>query len=210
MFKNRIAAGLQLAGKLKNMNIKNGVVMAIPRGGVVLAAEIGRELDMPVDLIIPRKIGAPFNPEMAVGAVTQDGTVIYNRYLMEKTGLSEKDLQKTIDEQIKEIRRRMINYRGHDQYPDYSGRDIILVDDGIATGSTVLAAIRSINNIFKPGRLILAVPVAPPEVIRKLKNEVDDLICLLQPTAFISVGFFYEDFKQVEDSEVLELLRGWS
>lgn len=206
MFKDRKQAGHKLAQEIKNKRITDGVVMAIPRGGVVPAAIIGKELNLPVDLIIPRKIGAPFNTEMALGAVTQDGTVIYDKSIMIRLGLREEDLQDEVEEQIKEIKRRMTSYRGSKKYPDYSGKEIILVDDGIATGSTVMAAIKSLYRLFSPKRLILAVPVAPPEVIAKLKREVDDIVCLLEPELFNSVGEFYDDFDQVEDNEVIKLL----
>jgi len=206
MFKNRQEAGLKLARELRNKGIVNGVIMAIPRGGIVVAAIIGKELNLPVDLIIPRKIGAPSNPEMAVGAVTQDGTSIYDYSILARLGLREEDLQETVEEQIREIKRRMISYRGSDSYPDYSGKEIILVDDGVATGSTVLAAIKSLYRLFKPRRLTLAVPVAPPDVIAKLSKEVDETVCLLEPEIFMFVGQFYDDFGQVEDDEVIELL----
>lgn len=206
MFANRKEAGAKLAKELLKKNIKKGMIMAIPRGGVVVAAEIGKELNLPVDLIIPRKIGAPINPEMAVGAVTQDGTAIFDHNVLGKLGLKEKDLKDTVNEEIKEIKRRMIKYRGSEEYPDYSGKEIILVDDGVATGSTVLAAIKSLYKLFKPERLILAVPVAPPEVMARLKKEVDEAVCLVEPEIFYAVGQFYDDFRQVKDEEVIELL----
>ena len=207
MFKDRQEAGEKLARELAGKNISDGVIMAIPRGGVVLAAVLAKNLKLPVDVIIPRKIGAPFNPEMAVGAVTQDGAVIYDHNILGLLGLREDDLQSTVEEQIKEIERRMMHYRGSTDYPNYTGKEIILVDDGVATGSTTIAAIKSLYNMFEPKRLILAVPVGPPEVMNKLKKEVDETICLIEPEFFNAVGQFYQNFEQVEDEEVIQLLK---
>lgn len=207
IFLNRRDAGEQLARELKNIAVKDGVVMAIPRGGVVVGAEVARELKLPLDLIIPRKVGAPNNPEVALGAVTQDGTAIFNQDLLVFLGLKEKDLSHLVKKQIEEIHRRMACYRGKAEYPEYDGRQIILVDDGIATGYTVLAALRSIRKMFQPRELILAVPVMPHDIMDSMEREVDRVIALLVPVDFQAVGQYYLDFSQTTDEEVIELLK---
>ncbi len=207
IFFDRTDAGKKLAEKLKGLCERDGLVLAIPRGGVVVGAEIARTLCIPLDVIIPRKIGAPHNPELAIGAVTQDGTTFFNQSLLAFLGLEEKDLTGFVEEQKREIKRRMNLYRGGVEYPDYSGRCIIVVDDGIATGYTVLAALRWIRQKFKPQKLILAVPVAPRDTLDRLEDEVDQLVVLAAPDNFYAVGQFYRDFSQITDQEVIALLR---
>lgn len=206
IFVDRVDAGRQLAARLRGICGRDGLVLAIPRGGVVVGAQIARELGLPLDVVIPRKVGAPHNPEVAIGAVTQDGTTFYNRTLLDFLGLGEDELQEQVELQKKEIKRRMLLYRGRVDYPDYSGRQVILVDDGIATGYTVLAALRWIRRQFAPGELILAVPVAPTDVVDRLGEEVDRLVVLLVPEDFYAVGQFYQDFSQTTDEEVITLL----
>jgi len=207
VFRNRVEAGRKLAEAMQDRAYKNSVVLAIPRGGVVVGAQVARSLKIPLDLVIPRKIGAPHNPEAAVGAVAQDGTTIFNHQVLSVLGIREEDLQEVVEEQIKEIRRRMKMYRGREDYPSYDNKQVVLVDDGIATGYTVLAALRSVKNMFKLKELILAVPVAPPDTLNMLRTEVDRVVCLLTPPDFYAVGQFYVDFPQTTDEEVISLLR---
>ncbi len=207
-YKDRRAAGEKLAEELLKLNIDNALVLGIPRGGIVVAAGVAKKLKFPLDIIIPRKVGAPFNPEIAVGAVTQDGTVFLNRLVMDVYKISRGEIDGLVDEQVEEIKRRMVKYRGRDDYRYDKGKTIILVDDGIATGFTVKAAIASIKNIFAPVKIILAVPVAPPDVVSALADEVDELVCPLTPDNFYAVGQFYEQFEQTGDEEVRELLAG--
>jgi len=207
-YKDRCAAGERLAEELLKLNISNALVLGIPRGGVVVAAGVAKKLEFPLDIIIPRKVGAPFNPEVAVGAVTQDGTVFLNRPVMDVYNVSREEIGRLVDEQVEEIKRRMVKYRGRDDYHYGKGKTVVLVDDGIATGFTIKAAIASIKNIFAPARIILAVPVAPPDVVSSLAEEVDELICPLTPDDFYAVGQFYEEFEQTGDEEVRELLAG--
>ena len=209
VFQDRVEAGTKLAAALKSKGepFQDGVVLAVPRGGVVVGAQVARELGLPLDLIIPRKIGAPHNPEAAIGAVAQDGTTFFDQHILSYLGLREEDLQDKINEQVAEIRRRMRIYRGREDYPSYDGKRIILVDDGVATGHTILAAIRSTKNMFRPRELILAIPVAPPDTLDMLGAEVDQVVCLLTPTNFYAVGQFYADFAQITDEEVLCLFR---
>jgi predicted phosphoribosyltransferase len=172
-----------------------------------VGAQIAKALRIPLDLIIPRKIGAPQNPELAVGAVAQDGTTIFNQSLLTYLRLTTEDLTAEIEAQIAEIHRRMIYYRGTARYPSYTGKKIILVDDGVATGYTVRAALRSIRKIFKPPQITLAVPVGPPDTIDELSFEVDHFFCLYKPSNFQAVGQFYIDFTQTTDEEVIMLWR---
>lgn len=204
-FANRGEAGRMLAQVLKEKNYRDPLVLAIPRGGVVVAQPVARELKAPLDLIIPRKIGAPANPEMAVGAVAPDGTTL----LMpgyERHGLTEKALQRVVEREVAEIRRRMASYRGDVPEPIVDGRTVILVDDGIATGYTVEAALESLRR--RPvSQLVLAVPVAPPDTIERLRLKVDEVVCLAVPSMFYAVGQFYEDFNQTTDQEVVKILK---
>ncbi len=206
IYKDRVDAGQVLARILKEKEIVDGIVMAIPRGGVVLADQVSKVLNLPLEIIIPRKIGAPYNPEVAIGAVTQDGTVFLteNKQLLQFAGKG--SIKNIVEQEINEIKRRMLEYRGSISYPDYTGKTVIIIDDGIATGFTTRAAIMSINKIFKPHRTILAVPVAPVEVIEKLGTEVDEIVCPLVPEPFYAVGQFYENFDQVTDEEVIQIL----
>ena len=206
LFKNRTDAGKKLADLMKEYQGTDTLVLAIPRGGLIVGIEIARSLKLKIDLIIPRKIGAPFNPEMAVGAVTQDKTIILNKILLDRLGLREEDLKEQITQEVKEIDRRMRLYRKSNHYPDYKQKNIILVDDGIATGYTIFASINSINKIFNPNNIILAVPVAPLEIIEKLESMANIIKCLHIPKDFYAIGQFYENFVQVTDQEVIDLM----
>lgn len=206
MFRDRVDAGRRLAARLAEEDLSGGLVLGIPRGGVVVAAAVAAELALPLDIIVPRKIGAPRNPELAVGAVTQDGTVIYNDRLLQRLMLRADDLEGQVQQEIKEIERRMTLYRGSRVPPELAGRTVILIDDGIATGYTVLAALRSLRRAG-PQRIILAVPVAPPETLERLKPEVDRIVCLEAPDDFYAVGQFYLHFDQNSDQEVIDLLQ---
>ncbi len=206
MYKDRVDAGQVLARILKKKEIVDGIIMAIPRGGVVLADQVSKVLNLPLDIIIPRKIGASYNPEVAIGAVTQDGTVFLteNKQLLQFAGKG--SIKNIVEQELNEIKRRMLEYRGNTSYPDYTGKAVIIIDDGIATGFTTRAAIMSIKKIFKPHKTILAVPVAPVDVIEKLGAEVDEIVCPLVPEPFYAVGQFYENFDQVTDEEVIQIL----
>jgi predicted phosphoribosyltransferase len=208
IFKDRVDAGKKLAEALKLWDFSGGLVLAIPRGGVVVGAEVARALKVGLDLIIPRKIGSPQNQEVAVGAVTQDGTTIFDDFLLSKLGLLPRELSDSVRCEMAEIKRRMEVYRDSPEYPDLSGRPVIVVDDGVATGYTMLAALRSVKK-FKPLEVTLAIPVAPPKVLALLKEEVDRAVCLLTPENFYAVGQFYLDFDQTGDDEVIKLLKNF-
>ena len=206
LFKDRVEAGKRLASALRSFAGKGAIVLAIPRGGVVVGFEVARALGLPLDVIIPRKIGAPDNPELAIGAMTEDGTVILDESLISYLGVPEGYVKAESNRQKLEIERRLRLYRGDVPYPTLRNRDVIIVDDGIATGSTMKAALASTR---KKGAksVIVAIPVGPPSTIQELEKEADRVICLHTPESFQAIGQFYEDFAQTADCEVTRLLR---
>ncbi len=205
MFQNRQDAGEKLSSVLEKYKGEDVIVMGIPRGGVVVAAEVAKRLGAPLDVIIPRKIGAPHNPEVAIGAVTQDGTVIKDEAMVQILGISDEQLNVLAGRVSGEIARRVNAYRGGRPGIDIHNKTVIIVDDGIATGFTIKAAIKSVRSA-NPRRLVLAVPVAPADTVQALRETVDELVCLQKPELFYAVGQFYTDFDQTSDSEVIQLL----
>ncbi|MCD6528692.1 phosphoribosyltransferase [Candidatus Bathyarchaeota archaeon] len=205
MFSDRKEAGEILAEKLKKLRLENPVVLAIPRGGVVVGYEVARKLKAPLDVIVPRKLGAPGNPELAIGAVAEDGTIILDSSLIDYLEVDEEYIKKEKERQVKEIKRRLNVYRGRFSRLEIERRDVVIVDDGIATGATIRAAIASVRK-RKPASLTLAVPVAPPSTIEKLREEVDRIVCVSTPEPFFAIGQFYTDFRQTTDEEVIQLL----
>lgn len=206
-FIDRNDAGRQLAKALAAYKDKKPVVLALPRGGVPVAAEIAAALDAPLDLILVRKIGVPFQPELAMGAVV-DGAqpvVVRNEEVITLTGVSEQEFSTIRDRELAEIERRRKQYLGNRPHPELAGHTVIVVDDGIATGATTRAALHAMR-MRKPSKLVLAVPVAPTETLQKLRNEADDLVCLEDYEDFGAIGFFYSDFRQVSDAQVVDLL----
>jgi len=206
-FIDRIDAGRQLAKALAHYKNQRPVVLALPRGGVPVAAEVATKLDAPLDLILVRKIGVPSQPELAMGAVVDgaDPVVVRNEEVIQLCDVSETDFNAIRDEQLAEIERRRTLYLGGRPHPKLSGRTVIVVDDGIATGATTRAALRAIC-MRKPAKLVLAVPVAPTETLKKLRGEADDIVCLEDYEDFGAIGLFYSDFHQVSDTEVISLL----
>ncbi len=205
-FSDRIEAGKKLAIALKDFSSKNGVVLAIPRGGVVVAYEIAKAIGLPLDVIIPRKLGAPGNAELAIGAVAEDGTAILDNELVSYLGVSRSYIQEEIETQKQEIHRRLTLYRQQSSYPDLKGLDVIVVDDGIATGSTMKAALASVRN-RGAASITVAIPVGPPSTIKELEKLADHVVCLYTPEYFQAIGQFYSDFSQTEDEEVVALLQ---
>ena len=205
MFSDRIDAGKQLGRKLEFLKGQDPLVLAIPRGGVVVADAIATDLDCKLDIIVSRKIGAPQNPELAIGAVLHDGSYFPNSEVVKMLQVPQSyiDLEKSI--QMKEIERRLINYRGSLQY-DLENKIIVIVDDGIATGATILVAALWVKK-QKPKKVIIAVPVGSKDSIQKLKKIADEVIVLHAPDFFNAVGEFYKDFEQVEDESVLGIMR---
>jgi len=206
-FIDRTDAGRQLAKALASYKDQRPVVLGLPRGGVPVAAEVATKLDAPLDLILVRKIGVPFQPELAMGAVVDgvEPVIVRNEEVIQLCGVSETDFNAIRDEQLAEIERRRKLYLGDRQHPKISGRTVIVVDDGIATGATTRAALHAIS-MRKPSKLVLAVPVAPTETLKKLRGEADDIICLEDYEEFGAIGLFYSDFRQVSDEEVIALL----
>jgi len=206
MFIDRRDAGIKLAQRLTKYRGQKGVlVLALPRGGAVTGFEIARSLGVPLDVLIVRKIGFPGQLELAIGAVSETGAVVLNGSIISSYGVSEDYVKKEISRQKEEISRRVKLYRKGESISKLEGKTIILVDDGVATGATVKAAIATLKK-EKITKLILALPVGPPEAAAELKEMVDDFICLEVPAYFGAVGAFYGDFTQVSDDEVVEML----
>lgn len=206
MFRDREQAGKLLAKAVAKLGLTDVVVLAIPRGGVPVAREVASALGAPLDLVITRKIGAPGNPEFAIGAVTQDGEPMLNDETVREMRVSESYVKRETQHQFNEIKERMKKYRGdHRPFPKIEGKTVVIVDDGIATGSTTRAAIASVSKM-KPSRIILATPVAPKDTMRELSMLVDQVVCLDEPQIFYAIGEFYENFEQVEDDEVRRTL----
>jgi putative phosphoribosyl transferase len=204
-FVDRVDAGKRLASALKNFSAEKGIVLAIPRGGVVVGYVIANTLNLPLDVIIPRKIGAPDNPELAIGAVAEDGTSILDQNLIKYLGVSREYVVEETERQKQEIRRRLKLYRQDTSYPDLKGLDVIVVDDGIATGSTMKAALASVKN-RGAASIAVAVPVGPPSTIEELEKMADRVVCIYTPEFFQAIGEFYRDFNQTSDEEVIGLL----
>ena len=206
-FIDRTDAGRQLAKALARYKAQRPVVLALPRGGVPVAAEVATVLDAPLDLILVRKIGVPFQPELAMGAVVdgREPVIVRNEDVISLTGVSEQEFTATCDQQLAEIERRRKLYLGDRPHPQIAGRTVIVVDDGIATGATTRAALQAIR-MRKPSKLVLAVPVAPTESLKELRGEADEIICLEDYEDFGAIGLFYSDFRQVSDTEVIEIL----
>lgn len=206
LFEDRREAGKALARELAAFRgHANVIVLGIPRGGVVVAREVAQALDVPLDVYITRKIGAPHNPELAIGAVASDGTLILDHQLAKRLGVSQEYIDGESERQEREIKRRISEYRGDRPDLELKGKVVILVDDGVATGATTLATIEAIRT-QKPSKLVLAVPVGPRDTIQRLKQKVDELYCLHAPEVFWAVGAFYNVFDQTSDDEVKALL----
>lgn len=207
-FRNRADAGRKLAAALAAYKDERPVVLALPRGGVPVAAEVASALDAPLDLVLVRKLGVPIQPELAMGAVV-DGSapiIVRNEDVIRLTGVSEEDMQAVCAEELAEIERRRDRYLGARARLDIAGRVAIVVDDGIATGATTRAALRALR-LRGPKKLVLAVPVAPTETLAAMREEADDVVCLEDYADFGAIGFFYADFRQVSDAEVIAALK---
>jgi putative phosphoribosyl transferase len=207
LFKDRAEAGRLLAESLDYLKAErdNVVILAIPRGGVVVAKEIADSLNAPLDLVVSRKIPAPGEPELAIGAVTQDGDLDIDKDLVRALHVTEEYIREESASQLLEIKRRLKEYRGDRPFPVVDGKTVVVVDDGIATGSTIRAAIRSLRK-RKAGRVILAVPVGPESAVKELSSLADQVACLEMPEPFFAIGQFYRDFDQVDDATVRSTL----
>lgn len=207
-FENRLQAGRALARALEHYRGSEAIVLAIPRGGVVVGYEVATELDLDLDVIVPRKIGAPNQPELAIGAIASWGNheTILDEHAVRYLGVSPSYIEREAREQLTEINRRLVAYRGTTEPPNVVDRSVLLVDDGIATGYTTRAAALALRKL-NASEVILAVPVAPPDSLQAIRTYVTDVVCLETPAPFMAVGYWYRDFAQVSDEEVQRLLR---
>jgi predicted phosphoribosyltransferase len=205
-FRNRTDAGRQLAEKLAAYANRPGVlVLALPRGGVPVGFEVARALSAPLDVFLVRKLGVPGYEELAMGAVATGGVRVLNDEIVRGLGISEHEIDAAAARELQELARRQRLYRGDRPLPDIAGRTVILVDDGLATGATMRAAIQALRQ-QQPARIVVAVPTASPDTCEALKAEADDVVCAMTPEPFLAVGHWYEDFTQTTDDEVRELL----
>jgi predicted phosphoribosyltransferase len=205
-FRNRTDAGRQLAEKLAAYaNRPDVLVLALPRGGAPVGFEVARELGAPLDVFLVRKLGVPGYEELAMGAVATGGVRVLNDEIVRGLGISEHEIDAAAARELQELARRQRLYRGDRPLPDIAGRTIILVDDGLATGATMRAAIAAVRQ-QQPARIVVAVPTASPDTCEALKAEADDVVCAMTPEPFLAVGHWYEDFTQTTDDEVRELL----
>ncbi|NJR73649.1 MAG: phosphoribosyltransferase [Scytonema sp. CRU_2_7] len=207
MFKNRKAAGQFLAKNLAAYaNYPDTLVLALPRGGVPVAFEVARALNAPLDVFVVRKLGVPEQKELAMGAIASGGVQVLNEEIVRSLGISEVVIQKVAAKEQQELERREHLYRGDRPIPILHGRTVILVDDGLATGATMRAAVVALQQ-HKPAKIIVAVPVSASETCEEFEAKVDEIVCLATPNPFYSVGLWYEDFPQTTDEEVRELLK---
>ena len=206
-FKDREDAGKRLARALLEFRGKHVVVLGMPRGGVVVAKEVAEALDAPLDIIVTRKIGAPGEPEFALGAVTQEGDVMVDSQAAASVGATAEYLEEEARRKKSEVSERIRSLRGETPYPDLEGKTVIIVDDGIATGNSMRAAVQSVRK-RGPREVVVAVPVAPSEAVAEISREGTRVVCPEQPRFFFAIGEFYNDFEQVVVSEVRSLLEG--
>jgi putative phosphoribosyl transferase len=204
-FENRTDAGRRLGRALLTYAGQNALVLGLPRGGVPVAFEVASMLAAPLDVWMVRKLGVPFQPELGMGAVSEGPALVLDRHLVAELGISTHEVMEVVRREVDELRRRVVRFRGDRPPPDVRGRTVVLVDDGIATGNTTRAAVKGLR---KRGaeQVVLATPVATPEVLASLRPLVDDVVCLSRPRALIAIGVAYEDFRQVSDAEVARLL----
>lgn len=204
-FVDRSHGGRVLAARVVALGLTDPIVLALPRGGVPVAAEVAAALDAPLAVFVARKIGLPGQPEFAVGAMAEGGEPLFDEDVLSRLGLSRQAMADTVARERQELARRVAHYRGDRALPGLAGRTVILVDDGLATGATARAALQTLR-LADPARLVLAIPVCAPDTARALAEEADDVVCVLQPAEFGAVGAWYEHFDQTTDEQVLELL----
>lgn len=210
-FHDRRQAGRALAAALLERqragDLPDPVILGLPRGGLPVALEVAETLGAPLEALVARKIGAPGEPELAIGALAGDAPPLWDPDALRWLGATPEQLAPLADQERRELRRRESLYREDRPVPELAGRTAVVVDDGLATGLTARAAARSVRD-HHPARLVVAVPVGSQEAVQALAEEADEVVCLRQPHAFGSVGRWYEEFEQLTDDEVLELLRG--
>lgn len=208
VFADRQDAGRRLSAALAHLSGEDVTVLALPRGGVPVAAEIATQLAAPMDLLLVRKIGVPSQPELAMGAVVdaQEPIVVRNDHIIRLAWVSAAEFEEVCRREIKELERRRKRYRSG-AASDVAGRVVVIVDDGIATGATMRAAISGLRR-RDPKKIVVAVPVAPPRTVAELRREADEVVCLYEPENFSAIGSFYQDFRQLSDEEVVQIMAG--
>ena len=206
MFQDRADAGRQLAQRLTSCRDEHPYVFGLPRGGVVVAHKVARHLDAPLDVIVARKLGAPMQPELGIGAIAPGGVRVLDDRTVRYLDIPGEQIDRIVERETGEMDRRLRLYRGDAPFPDVSDCTAIVVDDGLATGVTARAAVRSIR-LHHPRRILLAAPVCAPESAASFQSEVDEVVCVEAPADFRAVGLWYHDFDQTTDEEVIALLR---
>lgn len=205
-FENRTEAGQFLAEKLgEYADRPDVIVLALPRGGVPVAYEVAKALNAPLDIFVVRKLGVPGYEELAMGAIASGGVLVVNPNVVQTLGIDRETIQGVAAEEMRELQRRMQEYRGTRAVPDVKGRTAILVDDGLATGASMWAAVTALRQLG-PEEIVVGVPAASEETCREFQAEVDDIVCAITPEPFMAVGYWYVDFSQTSDEEVRELL----
>jgi putative phosphoribosyl transferase len=207
-FLSRADAGARLAAEISRKIGENSLVLALPRGGVPVAAPVAERLGADLDIVVARKISAPGRPELGVGAIAEDGPPVFDDETLEHLGLTRDGLAGAVEREREELARRIRRYRGDRQAPDATGRTVVLVDDGLATGVTARAALRWLSDQH-PARLVLAVPVCSRPARDAISSEADEVICLSTPASFRAVGEWYEDFRQLSDEDVALVMKNY-
>jgi putative phosphoribosyl transferase len=205
LFVDRRDAGRKLARKLGRFRGEETVVLALPRGGIPVGYEVARQLGAPLEVFVVRKLGAPGHEELAMGAIASGGAVVFNEEVIEALGISQEQIQNAAIHETAELRRREARYRRGRRLPNLRGRTVLIVDDGLATGSTMRAAVLAVREL-DPARVVVAVPVGAAQTCQAMSSEADDVICVATPEPFYGVGRFYFDFSQTSDEEVVTLL----
>ncbi|MFA5809172.1 MAG: phosphoribosyltransferase family protein [Thermoleophilia bacterium] len=205
-FENRKDAGQRLVSMVERYKgAADTVLLGLPRGGIVVALEMALALDLPLDIWVTRKIGAPLNPELAVGSIDSDGNLLLDENAARLYEISDRYIREEVESQVEEIKRRYLQYRGTEHPPDVKGKTVIVVDDGVATGFTMLAALQSLRNRGAE-KIVCVIPVSSPRVMNKLAEQADEVECLSTPSYFGAVGEFYRNFGQTSDAEVIACL----
>lgn len=206
MFRDRVEAGQRLGARLLERHLTGDViVLGLPRGGVPVACEVAAAIGAPVDVLIVRKLGAPFNPELAVGSIASGGITVYNRWILEQLGIGEEELAPIAEREHAELARRERAYRGDDPLPDLAGKVVVIVDDGAATGATMHAGVEAVKALA-PERVIVALPTSSRDAADRLARVADEVIALSTPEPYYAVGSWYLEFGQVSDEEVADWL----
>lgn len=205
-FKDRIDAGRQLAEALEERDVDPEIILAIPRGGLPLGRAVADRLGVPLDIVVASKIGAPHNPEFAIGAVASDGSAWLDRDTIDRLDVDETYVERERAREAENARTKADRYRRDRPAPDLAGKAVVIVDDGVATGSTAIAALRLVRE-QGADRIVLAVPVGPPDTVSELKSVADEVVCISTPVRFSAVGQFYDRFGQVSDDEAIAYLR---